>query len=101
MTYESKFGDSVIEVRYLMSKEIVDLAKVDGINVAKFRDCLADESFIKFFCDNIIVGWSGVRDTSGEELELNLANMFKVFQLRPEVYYGVVMDSARLSNFKF
>lgn len=101
MTYESKFGDSFIEVRYLMDKDIVDQAKAQGINVGKFRDILAQESFIKFFCENVIVRWSGVRSTSGEELELNLANMFKVFQYRPEVYYGVVMDSARLSNFKF
>ena len=101
MTFESKFGDSAIEVHYLLSKDLVDKAKQQGLNLGKFRDVIAEESFIKFFCENVIVGWSGVRLSSGEELKLTINNLYKVFQSRPEIYYGVVMDSARLSNFKF
>lgn len=99
-TASVKYGASSLLVRYMYSPDVLALASESGIDLRKLTLTKRfDASQVSFVCDHIIVGWSNIKDPSGNDVEFDSSLLPLVFESAPTVFESVIFVASRLSRF--
>lgn len=97
-TYD--LGGSKIFCRYLFSKSLTDLARAQGLKIAKMtRDDEYSEELVTFVCENAITGWDEVHDVDGNPLEFDHLFLYDVFTNHPDLFTGILRYISKIDNF--
>lgn len=61
---------------------------------------LADKLMIEAYAESVVLGWSGVEDKDGTELEFTVENVKKLFTDLPELFKDVQEQTQKFSLFR-
>lgn len=64
------------------------------------QEDVANRLMIEVFADTIILGWKGIRDRAGDEMEYTRENVIKLFMDLPELFADVSEQSMAMGNFQ-
>jgi hypothetical protein len=61
---------------------------------------IAQKIMIETYADSVILGWTGVKDSEGNDMEFNRENVIKLFTDLPDLFMDVRSQSDKMALFR-
>lgn len=91
-------GKNAAQVKKLSAKYYSPYAK--AIENKTLPESKEREIYVKIFVESCVVGWNGVKDDEGKDIEFSLSNAFDLLIGLPELFDTIVSHASSVANFR-